>query len=1101
MENFEENNQSKDKLLEPPPLGNSYIEDEDVKSSIKPRFSPLPRRRSSVSSDEGDLEPPTTVARKVSFADAFGFDLVCVKEFDTWEVPIVSQILNYELETHYIEEFYLTASFALPSADDILGKLHTKKVLLESIDLAPGTSCMKGIIRVLNVSYEKQIYVRISVDDWQSYYDMTAEYIPYSFNGDTDQFAFTISLVAPYQKEGASVQFCICYETPIGTFWDNNDGENYTLVCHKKEYAVEKDHASEDLAEKFKKSCLKSTPSKEEDDLDESEEKYSRSTDNYIPRIICSHDDNSEDNNNEEDNSQEKNKKGDDDLEILLNRNLMKARTISTEDNKTLIFEEQSLLNTMQTCESLECLKDSSIDIFKKCNNNMSAKESKEFNKNEECPTLKDSSETLVAENMKSTSCTEQHLQETGISLQENLPQNGGHRKRKKGQTGSQDETNAEKWSLVTNRKREPYNFIESNLSPKTESIQLIENLDDNANPNDSDNIVDASYFSVNNNEEEDDKNEGWIRRKIRMKDENNQFHENKNIDRWSFDKAESSQLEHDYSTISLNQKYIASVGSEDPEKKDEQSFLKLPDAEHERPFLDVDNDCKIFKKTLPAENLTISEHTVPTLDFSSNACLDNLCQIKGINDEKTSEAISTTTFYSPCDSTSNQGSLDVLFENKTSKREMHPHTNDSQTVDLQIPEKSYISTFNLSPNPVHSDHQHDKTCFFCEEKSEESHSFERPMITGNAPLTSNHQDYIKDKAIVVDTTDLKLCKKNKDITDCPVHTTDTTENQLAMGEKVIVALVTEETGESEICMPGRDQTNVSYIDVCTAVNKNIVDHSDTKVGVESQSEKFSYNLNKSQGGRSKEITSEEITNTALKDMKVLASVGRDCDNGQMQRTIASKTPGADAIYMGAYNVFKDQFKSRLDDFSNNLTTVHESDSQMTDYSDTDSSNSLCAELSGDFSKLVKEQGDTSDNSISSGSTTDMSAMLKAQVNTEQNSLRPSILISEPDDELEEWCIEDEKKSEPEDIKQCYYYSKTNHQAQTSDHGTEDVSISSDPLNFSKTSSKVICSVMFVVFSGLMYHYDFLVCFALYLFSLYWLYWEGDGNKKSVRKE
>lgn len=256
MESFEENNGDKDKLLEPPSATDLYTEEDDVKATIKPRLSPLPRRRaSSVSSDDGDLEPPTTVTRKVSFADAFGFDLVSVKEFDTWDVPIVSP--NFETESEKIEEFYLTPDFILPSISGLMERLYAKKVSLESVDFIPDTTSMKGIIRVLNVSYEKQLYVRMSLDDWHSFYDLLAEYIPDSSNGKTDQFCFTITLVSPYQKEGARVEFCICYETPIGTFWDNNDGSNYVLTCQKKETFVEVDKSSEDVADKNKKSCLK----------------------------------------------------------------------------------------------------------------------------------------------------------------------------------------------------------------------------------------------------------------------------------------------------------------------------------------------------------------------------------------------------------------------------------------------------------------------------------------------------------------------------------------------------------------------------------------------------------------------------------------------------------------------------------------------------------------------------------------------------------------------------------------------------------------------------------------------------------------------------
>lgn len=255
MESFEESNASKDNLLELPSIDDYTTDEEDVKATIKPRLSPLPRRRSSVSSDDGDLEPPPTVARKVSFADAFGFDLVSVKEFDTWEIPIVTP--NFVMESIKIEEFYLTPSFILPPVSVMMERLHSTKVTLESVDFIPGISSMKGIIRVLNVSFEKHVYVRMSLDSWQSYYDLLAEYLPDSCNEETDQFFFTISLVSPYQKEGARVDFCICYKTAVGTFWDNNDGHNYVLTCHKKEEVVEDEKPSDEVVDKNKKSCLK----------------------------------------------------------------------------------------------------------------------------------------------------------------------------------------------------------------------------------------------------------------------------------------------------------------------------------------------------------------------------------------------------------------------------------------------------------------------------------------------------------------------------------------------------------------------------------------------------------------------------------------------------------------------------------------------------------------------------------------------------------------------------------------------------------------------------------------------------------------------------
>ncbi|MBN3321293.1 PPR3A phosphatase, partial [Atractosteus spatula] len=237
--------------------GNSWVEDED-ESPIKPKLSPLPRRKSSVSSDDLEPEPPNVIARKVSFADAFGLDLVSVKEFDTWDVPITSFSDPLEEEAKDIEEYFLSALFTLPSSQyELMQKISDQKVEVESIEFLPGSTSIKGIIRVLNLCFQKLVYVRMTLDAWNSFYDLMAEYIPGSSDGKTDQFSFKISLVPPYQKEGARIEFCIRYETDVGTFWANNNGVNYVLFCNKKKVKEAKEKQQEESSNKNKKSCLK----------------------------------------------------------------------------------------------------------------------------------------------------------------------------------------------------------------------------------------------------------------------------------------------------------------------------------------------------------------------------------------------------------------------------------------------------------------------------------------------------------------------------------------------------------------------------------------------------------------------------------------------------------------------------------------------------------------------------------------------------------------------------------------------------------------------------------------------------------------------------
>ncbi|XP_069707284.1 protein phosphatase 1 regulatory subunit 3A [Phaenicophaeus curvirostris] len=365
MESFEGPSQvSRANLLEVPTVNDFSSEDEDIKSDIKPRFSPLPRRRNSASSEEEEADIPSTVARKVSFADAFGFDLVSVKEFNTWEVPNTGQNDDIDDEVFPQEEYYFSQLFTLPaSQEELLHKVREQKVLLESVVFPPGITSMNGIIRVLNVSFEKMVYVRMTLNNWLSYYDILAEFMPNSCGSETDQFCFKISLVPPYQKDGAKVEFCIRYETSIGTFWANNDDRNYTLICHKKETAPNLDNKPhKEVSDRHRKGCLKMTQSSKEEILATSDDdtwNNSRTSDTNIPEIVYSQ---AEDkgtkpaNENIKDKNAEYNQCDHEDdekeLELLLNQHFTGARGTSSRDERNLHTSEP--VNFPSDAERLE---------------------------------------------------------------------------------------------------------------------------------------------------------------------------------------------------------------------------------------------------------------------------------------------------------------------------------------------------------------------------------------------------------------------------------------------------------------------------------------------------------------------------------------------------------------------------------------------------------------------------------------------------------------------------------------------------------------------------------------------------------------------------
>ncbi|XP_053409918.1 protein phosphatase 1 regulatory subunit 3A [Nycticebus coucang] len=328
---------SKDNFLEVPNLSGSLCEDEEVKVSFRPGFSPQPSRRGSDSSEDMYLDIPASGTRRVSFADTFGFDLVSVKEFDCWELPTVSTHFDFRRDT---EEYVLSPLFDLPSSkEDLMQHLQVKKAILESAECLPGSTSMKGIIRVLNVSFEKLVYVRMSLDDWQTHYDILAEYVPNSCDGETDQFSFKISLVPPYQKDGSKVEFCIRYETSVGTFWSNNNGTNYALVCQKKEREPEPAKPREEVPNRQIKGCLKVKSSKEESSVTSEENDFEnpKITDTYIPTIVCSHEDKEDletSNQNVKDVNRGNDEHNEKEFELMINQHLIRSRSAASRDER-----------------------------------------------------------------------------------------------------------------------------------------------------------------------------------------------------------------------------------------------------------------------------------------------------------------------------------------------------------------------------------------------------------------------------------------------------------------------------------------------------------------------------------------------------------------------------------------------------------------------------------------------------------------------------------------------------------------------------------------------------------------------------------------------
>ncbi|XP_035257238.1 uncharacterized protein LOC118218719 isoform X2 [Anguilla anguilla] len=225
-------------------------------------------RGGAASSGDSEPEPETTAsrARRVSFADAFGLDLVSVKEFSSRAVSAASVAADDDDDAAAAvepggpdpEEYFLCSQFSVPaSAAELLAKLQAQRCELECVELLPGTTTLRGTVRVLNLSYDKRVRVRTTLDGWGTHFDLPASFIPGSSDGETDRFAFSLELSPPVPPEGVRVEFCLRYETPLGTFWANNSGMNYVLFCQQRGCRDGKGRQCEDTSFRSKRSCLK----------------------------------------------------------------------------------------------------------------------------------------------------------------------------------------------------------------------------------------------------------------------------------------------------------------------------------------------------------------------------------------------------------------------------------------------------------------------------------------------------------------------------------------------------------------------------------------------------------------------------------------------------------------------------------------------------------------------------------------------------------------------------------------------------------------------------------------------------------------------------
>ncbi|XP_059157049.1 protein phosphatase 1 regulatory subunit 3B-like isoform X2 [Physella acuta] len=203
----------------------------------------------SSSDSEGDVPTPESphspgrIQKKVSFADHKGLALAQVRFVK--EGPDEPPHLNPEI----LSSLTLGANadvtgkppiklcFAQPASDYLAfrDKINKELVSLENVILRDYT--VEGTIKVKNIAFEKHVFVRLSLDEWESFENIDASYVPgpgLSYSEPYDTFSFTME-ISPTFDISKKIQFAVCFEENGNQHWDSNGGKNYCIISENYE--------------------------------------------------------------------------------------------------------------------------------------------------------------------------------------------------------------------------------------------------------------------------------------------------------------------------------------------------------------------------------------------------------------------------------------------------------------------------------------------------------------------------------------------------------------------------------------------------------------------------------------------------------------------------------------------------------------------------------------------------------------------------------------------------------------------------------------------------------------------------------------------------
>ena len=168
---------------------------------------------------------PLEHVRPLTAADPFQTEgeIVASLDSDLGSVKLTPDVIPPTSSPDTIQKHTRTFRFPQPGTQpNFYQKLRKQNVCLESVKSE--TRAIHGIIRVMNISYSKEVTVRWTHDNWKTYHDASCLYCPGSSDGKTDRFSFTLP------ANGDDIHFALRYKVEDQEFWDSNNHQNYIVA-------------------------------------------------------------------------------------------------------------------------------------------------------------------------------------------------------------------------------------------------------------------------------------------------------------------------------------------------------------------------------------------------------------------------------------------------------------------------------------------------------------------------------------------------------------------------------------------------------------------------------------------------------------------------------------------------------------------------------------------------------------------------------------------------------------------------------------------------------------------------------------------------------